>query len=442
MFCNAHRLRLAFTMLCLTSTLQLLGCGGADDITLSREILVHGGAMKPHTIAPAKDRADVYYYAGQSIYGESAVAVHLPEPGGGATVLWRYDRDPRRARMKGGVYFAGGSRPTFRGLVPMSDGSVFLCGDGPGDHGKDRPALLVRLDNAGRVISEDEVLPPKTTEEGTKLGGGQKVTVIGGFDRCLTWGNDVVALGTAHYYGASVQKYHWVVVANSAGQIVWQKLVRFDMKFWDEFVTVRVTPRSLFFTRLLNYAGDTSTDIVSMSRTGDLVAHRQLRGFYVAVSSDGEEPLRIVGGDQSRTKSLITLGEDLRETSREDGLATGSMAASAAYDLDGSALLLFGFERPNDQSSVRYSSASYVDKQRSVRSRLFAPWRPWQLLLGGLRDYGTVVSARTQRPGEFIIARNLYKNSVFSFEGLGLALNFVGAPPSQGDKRRRLSHVW
>ena len=62
--------------------IQLLGCSAANDIDRSPEIFVAGGYLNPEAIAAAGDRDDVYLYAGESTYGESAVAVRLSIPTG------------------------------------------------------------------------------------------------------------------------------------------------------------------------------------------------------------------------------------------------------------------------------------------------------------------------------------------------------------------------
>ena len=408
-----------FVLLCSLGVLQLLGCSASSDVSLSPELFVRGGDMQPRAMAAAKDREDVYIYAGEATYGESAVAVQLSANRTDATVLWRYDRDPKFARMNPyGVYFATGLRPAFNGVVSMADGSTFLCGNGPADRGSERPGLLAHLDQAGRVISEQELwssnvdVPPEDRPLDPSNTGARSNT----FDTCLAWDGYVGAVGRVLYYPRIGERrgYYWIVAVNPAGKVAWQKLIPQVAPILSEtaeLTSARITPhRNLLFTR---HWGGTS-EIVLVNPTGELVGSRRLAGYFVAVSSTADHEIQVVGGDPKGRARLLTLDEELKDIRVQDDLDLRDFVAVSAYRVSDTSLLLLG----RDEGAHNFSSFRYVTKQGTIQKE--------RLIHDDLFDEGTIkVSSATQLPDQFIIARSLLKGRSGKTENLGVALNVI-----------------
>lgn len=375
--------------------------------------------MQPRAMAAAKDKDDVYIYAGEATYGESAVAVQLSANRTDATVLWRYDRDPKFARMNPhGVYFANGLRPAFNGVVSMADGSTFLCGNGPADRESERPGLLAHLDQAGRVISEQELLssnvdgPPEDRPLGLSNIGARSST----FDTCLTWDGYIGAVGQVLYFPRAGERrgYYWIVAIDPTGKLVWQKLIPQVAPILSEiaeFTSARITPhRNLLFTR--HWGG--VSEIVLVNSTGELVSSRRLAGYFVAVSSTADHEIQVVGGDPKGRARLLTLDEELKDIRVQDDLDFHDFVAVSAYRASDTGLLLLG----RDEGARNFSSFRYMTKQGTVQKK--------RLVHDDLFDEGSIrVSSATQRPDQFIIARSLLKGRPGQAESLGVALNII-----------------
>jgi hypothetical protein len=380
--------------------------------------------MQPRAMAAAKDRDDVYIYAGEAAYGESAVAVQLSANHADATVLWRYDRDPKLARInRNGVYFGDGFRPVFRGVVSMADGSTFLCGNGSADRGNERPGLLVHLDNAGRVISEQELLSSivDASPADRLLDPSNTGARFNTFDTCLTWGGHIGAIGQVVYFPRTEERrtYYWIVAIDFTGKIVWQKLipqVEPILNGTAELTSARITPhRNLLFTR--HWAN--ATEILLVGPTGELVASRRLGGYFVAVSSTADHEIQVVGGYPKEEARLITLDEELKDVRAQDNLDLRDFVAVSAYRASNASMLLLG----RDEGNRNFSSFRYVTKQLTVQQR--------RLAHDDLFDEGTIrVSAATPHPNQIIIARSVLKGGFGKAESLGVALNVIQTPPN------------
>lgn len=397
----------------------MLGCSASSDVSVLPEIFVRGGDMQPRAMAAAKNRDDVYIYAGEATYGESAVAVKLSANRKDATVLWRYDRDPKFSRMNSsGVYFANGSRPAFNGVVSMANGNTFLCGNGPADRGSERPGLLARLDQVGRIISEQELWSSNVDVplEDRLLDPSNTGARSNTFDTCLIWEGNVVAVGQVLYFPRIGERrgYYWIVAVDSAGKLIWQKLIPQVAPILSEtaeLTSARITPHhNLLFTRRW---GDAS-EIVLVSPAGELVRSRRLAGYFVAVSSTADSEIQVIGGDPKGRSRLLTLDEELKDIRVQDDLDLHDFVAVSAYRTSDTGLLLLG----RDEGPNNFSSFRYVTKQGTIQKK--------RLIHDDLLDEGTIrVSFATQRPDQFIIARNLLKGRSGKTENLGVALNLI-----------------
>ncbi len=248
--------------------------------------------------------------------------------------------------------------------------------------------------------------------------------MLTGFDDCVTWGDKVGIIGHVSHFFPSQNNpkiregryYHWILVVNTTGEVVWQKLIPLasGLSVISDLTSVLITPQhNLIFT--LHYAGQ--SEILSVSQAGEVRADEQLKGFYVAVHPmDVATTIQLFGGDPKGAKSLITLDEDLGEVHREDGLNIPEFVASKAYALADTSLLLVGEEvrEVGSVPAVRFVSASRQIIKKSLTH-------------GSLFDAGSArVSVLTGRPGELLIARTLLEKGTRGVsKRLGLALDVI-----------------
>jgi hypothetical protein len=209
--------------------------------------------------------------------------------------------------------------------------------------------------------------------------------------------------------------YYWIVAVDTAGKVAWQKLIPLVspvLSLSTDFTSAQLTPRqNLLFSR---FWLDT-TELVSVDLTGQLVASRQLKGYFVVVSSPGNRAIQVFGGDLEANKSLISLDENLQETQREDNLPIPNFLVANAYSLSGPSLLLMGSDLRGNRN---YSAIHHLTKQRSVEST--------RLIHDDLFDAGKITaSAPMSRSGEFIVVRNLLKGQSDQIDNLGIALSII-----------------
>jgi hypothetical protein len=213
------------------------------------------------------------------------------------------------------------------------------------------------------------------------------------------------------------RSYYWIVVADSASEVVWQKLIPLAFGLTGaDLSSVLATPQhNLLFTR--HWAGQ--SEALSVNQVGELVAAKQLKGFYVGVHPMGATTtIQLFGGDPGGAKSLITIGEDMRELHREDGLDVPEFVAEKAYGDADSALLLVGeqIQRAGSLSAIRYVGAS-----RQVTGKT--------LTHGSLFDAGSAkVSTLMPRSGEILIARELLERIPGDAKRLGITLDTIQTP--------------
>jgi hypothetical protein len=430
---RAHRIAAAVcamgAALCVLAMVLVLRLGVADDLKISQGIVLEEGGIDPKAMTAITD--DVFVIAGQSEWGESAVGFRLSKDASKAELLWRYIHERPLADPMAGLRFAtAADTPDFRGVAAMPDGSVFLCGSRPGGgRGKDRPSLLTHLESSGRVIGEKVLIPPKFVDplwdhpvDPNNLGE----VVLSEFDECVPWGDNVGIVGRAVHFFPSQENprnreyrsYYWIMVVNAAGEIVWQKIIPFPFKLTsiDEFTSVLITPqRNLQVTR---YALGQS-EIVSVSETGELIAARQLEGYYIAVHPiAAATSIQLFGGDPNGTKNLVTVGENLQELHREDGLNLPEFVAEKAYGRADSSLLLIGQQT---QGAGYVSAIRNIAPSRQVTGKT--------LTHGSLFDAGAAkVSTQTKRSGELLIARTQLERTPSGAKRLGIALDMIGTP--------------
>ncbi len=121
--------------------------------------------------------------------------------------------------------------PDFRGAAALPDSSVFLCGYGVAAPGRNRPGLLVHVDDSGHIASEDVLQPPQEDPlEGDLLSSTTMPdAVLSGFDGCVTWGDGIGLVGRASFFSTSGNNpsdregryYYWILFVDMAGKIVW-----------------------------------------------------------------------------------------------------------------------------------------------------------------------------------------------------------------------------
>jgi hypothetical protein len=405
----------------------------ADDIGISQGLVLEDEGIFFNPIAMTRVEDDLYVIAGQSRFGESALGVRLLKGGAEAKVLWRYTSQQSRllAGAIGRPPFGGAAAmPDFRGVAALPDRSALLCGYGVGGAGKDRSSLLTRIESSGRVASEKMLFPPKLIDasqdhppDPNNLGE----VVLSGFDDCFIWGDKVGIVGQASHFFPSQnnpkiresRSYDWILVVDAAGEVAWQRLIplAFGLRVIGDLTSVLVTPQdNLLFTR--HWASQ--SEIMSVSRAGELIAAKQLKGFWVAVHPTGSaKTIQLFGGDPKNAKTVLTLGEDLQEIHREDGLEVAGFLPMKAYGLTDSSILLAG-EKIRGGGGV--SAICYVSASREITTTT--------LTHGSLFDAGTAeVSALTGRPGEILIARTLLEQVTRSeAKRIGVTLDLIKTP--------------
>lgn len=417
----------------LLGVVIVIGLRGDDDLRISKEIVLDDGRLFSDPLAVAAVGNDVYVIAGKSRSGEGALGFRLLRDAKRAEVLWRYsgEKSQELAKVSPNLPFGGDAfAPDFRGVAGMSDGSIFLCGYGPrGAVGRHRPGLLTHLDSFGAVIKERALLPTQFVDpprnhslDPNNLGE----VVQSGFDACVPWGNNVGFVGRAlHLYPSQNDPrirdrkfYYWIMVCNSIGEIVWQKLISspFGSTSVAGLTSVLVTPeRNLMFT----YDLSGRSELLSVSEAGLLVGARQFEEPLIAVHSSAKvAAVQVFGGGVNATKSVITLDEGLREVHREDGLSVPYFFTERAFGHSGSYLLLIGQQvrSSRDGSAVRYLSAS---RQLTART----------LSRGSLSDSGTAkLVTPTGRADEFLLVRTLHqKTPDGGTRRAGIALDLISA---------------
>ena len=234
--------------------------------TVTREAFVTEGDVPIQPLAAAQTNDGGLIIAGRA--GADAWAAKTDANG---KVLWNYFALSKTQEEI--PLLTGGFDFEIRGIAPMADGSVYLCGFLPRPPNIFAPALLTHIDAQGHVIKEQLLVPSPDMKRGAAR-----------FDDCIPWNGGVAVIGqfdnvikTAEGPNPPVTEHaYWLLALDSTGQIKLEKQIPEDF-FGIELNTLLVTRNGgLVFSTV----GSLETELISFGPNGDLLAKKQLPGRF------------------------------------------------------------------------------------------------------------------------------------------------------------------
>lgn len=292
-------------------------------------------------------------------------------------------------------------RPTYRGIAPMPDGSVFLCGHMPHPpHSNVPSALLTHLDTNGKVLNERLIAPQISNINHDSFQ----------FDACTRWGNGIVIIGHEMHIrmpndinGVGYSTTYWLLVLDASGRIKWEKQIStlFNTFFPDpRGIMLLATDKGFIFSATDNV----NTEVASVNANGELQAQRKFVGRFLLIHpSNPHNPPQIYGSFTSNTmppRVVVTLNEKLEDVQTIQGDKPSDFAASRAFQMPDQSLLLIGANIHSSRGST--SGVRHVDRLLQTE---------WSLDIdnkSGFFDAGTIeAGSPTQIPNEFVTARGL-----------------------------------
>ncbi|MGF7001201.1 hypothetical protein P3T25_009594 [Paraburkholderia sp. GAS32] len=333
--------------------------GRLEAFRLVREVVLEKGSLPdPRVIERVNDGG--FVIAGRMEKDKAAWAIKVDAAG---TVRWRYLLASPNPDV-GGVY------PDFSGAVATPGGDVLLCGTI--DLGRPRKpeinGLLVRLDNEGKLITEQFITPQETENE---------YSHIAYLDGCIAWNGGAVLVGRVTRYwpgGGQRGDYHWIVAVNFDGTVRWQKLIP------SKGGGVRGQVRMMSDGSLI--ISDTET--IRVDAQGEIQARSAATGLLRLVQPldpQADPQLLDCYGGKSRGR-LFQLTDDL-QVSKEialpasDGFMCGpSQYATQVFSLTDGSIVLFGYRYDDGLYTPGAVKWNFPLKSSAARS-FAAPPAPW-----------------------------------------------------------------
>jgi hypothetical protein len=301
----------------------------------------------------------------------------------------------------------------------MPDGSVLLCGAMPSPLRTYRPALLVHLDAAGQVLSEN-LLRPKE-EQQAKIGRAY-------FTQCLPWGDRVAVIGHIARFvppdaprpqDYHIDEFYWVLMLDKEGNVLWEKLFPTALDTIEGVSSALVTiDGSLVFT---GRRSTPQTELLRVSASGELETQKLLTETFVFTKPlVPDASLEIFGGTPNKTWYNIILNSHFDEITRAQGPCPSrfSLRDADTFRMPDQSLMLFG-SGIHSVGVLHASRAVFVTPTLQGEQYIELAHEPYF-------DGGTVDAAvPTGVLGEFATVRELQKNVPGGKGRVGAALDFI-----------------
>jgi hypothetical protein len=348
-----------------------------------------GAAIRPHIAKLAHDGAIIL--AGDISATKSGWAAKLNAD---HTVAWTYTaalgKEDQNSELRNAL--AG---PQFNDVVPMPDGSVFLCGKTPHSAASTQStALMTHLDQQGGLIGERMIDIP---------GGEQRLRFS--IDACTLFHDRVLALAHESHFPPPGTKPE--ATASFAVLLLDQNFnigLNQRFNFLDsKFIPVPDGSRLIILKDafVAVFTNNTSTEIAAFSFDGKPIARKSLQGRYVAVQDSERDHVRLYGASEAGgggTKTIVAFDRALNEGTQISGGKPASFVPERIFELPDHAFAMFG-SQINAYGDRLTSSARLVGKDLDGERSVDFPRQ-------GFSDGGTVLAVSpTARQGEFAIAR-------------------------------------
>jgi hypothetical protein len=370
----------------------------AEEPIVTREVLI--AADKNSTITPlaiASTHDNGVITAGSMGFNGWAVKTDME-----GKVLWSYSipRQYIKSRYPMAV--------EIRGVVPMPDGTAYLCGNIPrAPDSNDPSAFLVHLDASGKLLNEKCYTPAATMpeQEGNE----------GDFTRCIRWGDGLAIVGNSgrivRVGGEGLEpiitRFNWVVALDGSGNVKWDRQIPIPSDHSGTTLgTIFTNDQALMFS-----AWDASvTDVFRIGVKGEIIAQKTFPGYFdFVVPVVPSDALQIIGytDKQALEKSHATeifvmdLNGRLEETSRTTSVLKNFMGQT--YRLPSESFVVLGQRAHHLFGQPMTSGVVYTDHLLEHEHYLELPRTREPEFL----DAGRHATAPGQIPGEFVQARSL-----------------------------------
>ena len=365
----------------------------ANHISITHEAFIESGTspIDPHVIVQTHDGG--YVIAGSS----SAVRVDAS-----GVVQWRYTSNA-----------SNDGSTTYSAAAILADDNSVLCGT---SYWKDESSykvagLISHMAKDGRLISEKVIQP----SDGRKY-------LIAGFSGCTTIGNDVVLSGFAEVPGPHSPgvdtRFLWIVVMDKDGNI---KNERVLPNLYGELIRVMPNNDFVLMDRQKSQGSNVfdGRRVVRMDAHGTIKAQRFIPlGLRTVTSAPNDSSIQFVwDGDGSGIAHLLTLDDQLNETSSVEG-TEHLLVTKRAYSLSDGSLVLFGgqqYEGNTYTASIAWLNRDLNQKQSLVIEPTLASTNIADAVPTG--NPGEFATIRLVGPTHHLLGRDEKR--------LGVALTFI-----------------
>jgi hypothetical protein len=330
-----------------------------------------------------------FIIAGQATATRSGWATKLDANGG---AIWTYTIGLLPEDVGA---FHGSFVPRFTGAVGMPDGTTFLCGSMPRPPAEYAPGLLVHLDTAGHVLSQQLIIPRQRNAHG-----------IARFADCIRWGNGIAIVGNVlHVVRAGEEGApfpqglnYWALTLDNDAKIEREWQVRASLRSNIPKVGPLVVAPGNESKLVFGATDNIATELVGLSAATGLEVVKKLAGQFILVrpvTSDGL--LQIFGAFPTQAANVtVTLGNQFEELSRATGSHPVNFSVNIAYRLPDRALAIFG--------SVVHADGAYTSRIARVAPDLQSE-QDVDLNREVIADDGSIwAAAPVGKSGKFVVA--------------------------------------
>ena len=369
-----------------------------------------GAAIRPHVAKLADDGALIL--AGDISATKRGWAAKLNAD---HTVAWTYTaalgQEDQNSELRNAL---GG--PQFNDVVPMPDGTVFLCGKTPHSVESTQPtALLTHLDQHGGLIAERTIDIQR---------GANRLRFS--IDACTLFHGGVLALAHESHFPPPGAKSE---AAASFSLLLLDQNLNAGLNQHFNFLESKFVPvpsgSGLIILKdafVAVFTNNVSTEIAAFSFDGKLIAHKSLQGRYVAVQDSEHGHVRLYGASEvggGGIKTIVTFDRALNEVAQMSGDKPASFVPERIFELPDHAFAMFG-SQINAYGDRLTSSARLVGKDLDRERSIDFPRQ-------GFFDGGNVLAASpTARQGEFAIARPYAPPGASKVVQRGIVVDYLG----------------
>ena len=309
------------------------------------------------------------------------------------------------------------SGPQFRDVVPMPDGSVFLCGEmAHSVHSAQSTALLTHLNQQGDLISE-QLVDIQDADEPRHLFS---------IATCTSFKGGILALAQEIHFHPPFSKPDAFSASFALLQFDATGRLTKKHRFNPVGAMFQPVPGGSKLTILNNAfivvtTNNVNTEITAFAFDGKRIAGKTLNGRYITVQNSGSDLVRIYGSSESGgagLKTMMTLNNTLDEVEKKSGVKPASFVPHLVFELPDHEFAMFGTQINSfgDRltSSVRRVSAN-LETERTIEI-------PHQ----GFFDGGAILAATpTSTQGEFTIARSYAPQGVTPYVQRGALVHVM-----------------